>query len=65
MEPCTCPHVCVGLTVTETRCWSEDCAEHGVGTAYFQALPVKPFGFASEAETTRAEWLAWRAADRP
>jgi hypothetical protein len=50
----------VGMEKTSTRSWDPDCPEHGVGTGYFQSLPVLPFGYRNERETTREEWIQWR-----
>lgn len=61
MSSCECPGVRVGGQPTGTRNWSDRCPDHGVGTAYFQALHPKPFGYADEALTTRAEWLDYLA----
>jgi hypothetical protein len=59
---CRCPPVNVGReTWWGTRAWSDSCPEHGVGTGYFRALPVLPFGYATERDTTREEWLAFLA----
>lgn len=59
---CTCPHVMIGSTVYPATSWSDMCEAHGVGTDFFRALKVKPFGYADERETTREEWLAWKNA---
>ena len=61
---CTCGHIMVGMERTDARNWSECCEEHGVGTPYFQALPVMPFGYAGERSTTREEWLEWLESER-
>jgi hypothetical protein len=58
-QTCTCPHIMLGSEVTEHRNWSERCAEHGVGTEYFQGLEHLPFGYAAERKTTREQWLRW------
>lgn len=57
MSSCECPEVKVGGQPAGSRNWSDSCPEHGVGTDWFQALDPKPFGYAAEADTTRAEWL--------
>lgn len=56
---CTCPHLAVGLRRLEQRSWSETCPGHGVGSAYFQALPQRPYGFRDEefAVMTREQFL--------
>jgi hypothetical protein len=56
---CTCPHLLLGGKRLEQRNWGEACPEHGVGSAYFQALPQRPFGFRDEefATMTRGQYL--------
>jgi hypothetical protein len=62
---CTCPDVVLNAGAeTGSKNWSDACDEHGVGTPYFKAMPVKPFGYGSEAKTTRKQWLAYLAKER-
>jgi hypothetical protein len=58
-DPCTCPHLLLGGKRLEQRTWGETCPEHGVGSAYFQALPQRPFGFRDAEFTmmTRVQYL--------
>jgi len=56
---CTCPHIRAGNQTFKERAWNDACPEHGVGTEYFQALPVMPYGYRDERTTTREEWLAF------
>ena len=58
-DSCTCPHLHLGGKRLEQRTWGETCPEHGVGSAYFQALPQRPFGFRDEefATMTRKQYL--------
>jgi hypothetical protein len=64
MDSCECPGVRVGGRPTGTTNWSDRCPEHGVGTDWFKALKLKPFGYADEAGTTRKEWLEYLARER-
>jgi hypothetical protein len=62
---CTCPDVVLNAgRAAVGKNWSDACEEHGVGTDYFRAMPVKPFGYGSEAKTTRAQWLKYLERDR-
>lgn len=58
-DPCTCPHLLLDGKRLEQRTWGEACPGHGVGSAYFQGLPQRPFGFRDEefATMTRAQYL--------
>lgn len=61
-DDCHCPPVNVGNERWwHQRAWSDICPEHGVGTDYFRKLGKMPFGFADERDTTREEWLAFKA----
>jgi hypothetical protein len=62
-EPlCTCHDVMLDSEVAIMGgAWNEDCDVHGVGTSWFRALKVKPFGYSGEAGTTREAWLKWKA----
>jgi len=61
---CTCGHVRIGMEQAGLRSWSDRCGEHGVGTPYFQALAVMPYGYANERDTTREEWLEFLEEER-
>lgn len=56
---CRCPRARAGDAVG-ARSWDDMCPVHGVGTAWFQALPRLPFGYAGERGTARAQWLWFR-----
>lgn len=60
---CTCPHIRLGSEETDSRNWSDACPLHGVGTDFFRSLPTAPFGYASERETTREQWLEYLASE--
>ncbi len=61
-EPeCRCPHLRLDDKVLEQRAWSDRCPRHGVGTENFRSRVLLPFGYATERDTTREEWLAFLA----
>lgn len=36
-DDCTCARIAVGMTVTDTRNWNPDCAEHGTASAWWNS----------------------------
>lgn len=37
VDGCTCGRIAVGMTVTDTRNWNPDCAEHGTASAWWNS----------------------------
>lgn len=56
-DDCTCPYVVVGLHRTNSRCLSELCVVHGIGSEHWRGLPQMPYGYADSRSMTREEYL--------
>lgn len=57
---CECDNfIDVGLNRYPVKVWVDHCHIHGVGTEYFRAMNLKPYGYQYESNTTVAEWLAY------